>query len=189
MDTIEILKTRRSVRRFAARPVEPEKLAEIMECARFYPTAANLQPLKFALLNGENAEFALERLRWAAYLPEFEPAASELPRTLLLILGDRSISRDFQFSAGAAANQIMLAAHSLGLASCCLGMSDQTRQQILEKLKLHTQPLELICAIALGYSTQSSRTVDMADTCKYSLDEQENFLVPKRTAEEIWIAV
>lgn len=187
MEALTALKTRRSIRRFLQKPVEREKLEQILECARFSPTAANRQPIKYALPGPELTGKVLQQLHWAGYLPDYEMTSRQLPQTLLLILGDLEISRDLQFSAGAAANQIMLAAHGLGIASCCLGMSAQARAQIMELLQLDTGRYELICAVALGYSDQSATTEDLTDSCKYRLDEQGNFVVPKRVARELLI--
>lgn len=190
MDAMHSLNTRRSIRRFTQVPMEPEKLAQIMECARFYPSAANLQPLKYVLITEpERLAGVLQYLRWAGYLPEFEPTQEELPTAVLLILGDKSISKAFEFDAGGAANQIMIAAHTLGIASCCLGMSDKIRGQILKDLQLDPERFHLVCAVGLGYSNQSSQAVDMDGSCKYWLDENENFCVPKRTVDEIFLQI
>lgn len=189
MDALAALKTRRSIRRFTQEPVAADKLAQIMECARFYPTAANLQPLKFLLLTDERVMEVLGHLRWAAYLPDYLMEEKDLPTALILILGDKSIAKDHQFSAGAAANQIMLAAHSLDVATCCLGMSDKTQSIVLEQLKLDPVRFDAICFVALGNSTQISTAVDMEGSCKYWQDENGNFLVPKRTADEIFLRV
>ncbi len=43
MDFFEVLQNRHSIRAFAARPVEPEKLQSILEAARHAPSAGNLQ--------------------------------------------------------------------------------------------------------------------------------------------------
>ena len=189
MDTLTALKTRRSIRRFTQEPVDGEKLKQIMECARFYPTAANLQPLKFALLTEEKAKNALRHLRWAGYIPGYRMEETDLPTALILILGDKSVVKDHQFSAGAAANQIMLAAHSLDVATCCLGMSEKTKGIVLEQLKLDPERFDPICFVALGNTTQTSVAVDMEESCKYWLDENENFFVPKRTVDEIFLEV
>lgn len=189
MEVLEALKTRRSIRRFSQRPIEQEKLDEICECARFYPSAANLQSLKFVLLTDDRVEKALEHLRWAGYLPDYVMGKEDMPGTLLLILGDNGICRDHVFSAGAAANQVMLAAHSLGLATCCLGMGEKTKEAILALLGLNGERFSMLYAVALGYSDQQSRAVDQEESCKYSLDENGNFLVPKRTVAEIFLKV
>ena len=190
MNTMDALKTRRSIRRFSCAPVEKEKLEAIMEAARFYPSAANLQPLKFAFLADEKRRNqAILHTRWAGYLPEYSMQEADYPPVLLLVLGDKSISREFEFSAGAAANQIMLAATELGLASCCLGLGKAAKEGLLNIARLDAQRFEMLYVIALGYSDQTSRGVDMEDSCKYSLDDKGNFLVPKRKAEEIFLDI
>ena len=189
MEVLEALKTRRSIRRFSGKPIEQEKLNEICESARFYPAAANLQSLKFVLLTDERVAAALVHLRWAGYLPDYVMGREDMPGTLLLILGDNEICRDHVFSAGAAANQIMLAAHGLGLASCCLGMGEKAKQAILSVLNLDPERFSMLYAVALGYSEQQSQAVDQGESCKYSLDENGNFLVPKRTVQEVFLKV
>ena len=65
----------------------------------------------------------------------------------------------------------------------------KTRGIVLELLKLDPERFDAICFVALGNSTQSSAAVDMDGSCKYWLDENENFLVPKRTVDEIFLQV
>ena len=189
MEGLEALKTRRSIRRFSGKPIEQEKLDEICECVRFYPAAANLQSLKFVLLTDDRVDGVLAHLRWAGYLPDYVMGKEDMPRTLLLILGDNEICRDHVFSAGGAANQIMLAAHSLGLASCCLGMGEKAKEAILSLLNLDPERFSMLYAVALGYSDQQSRAVDQVESCKYTLDENGNFVVPKRRVGEIFLKV
>lgn len=50
MDFFTLAQTRYSVRRFSKKPVEPEKLARILETARFAPTACNYQPQRILVL-------------------------------------------------------------------------------------------------------------------------------------------
>ena len=83
----------------------------------------------------------------------------------------------------------MLAAHSLDVATCCLGMSEKTKGIVLEMLKLDPEWFDPICFVALGNTTQTSVAVDMEESCKYWLDENENFCVPKRTVDEIFLEV
>ena len=190
MNTMDALKGRRSIRSFSPCKVEEEKLAQIREAARFYPSAANLQPLKFAILQEKNRlDAALSHTRWAGYLPDYELREGMYPPALLLVLGDKTICREFEFSAGAATNQIMLAATELGLATCCLGLGKGPKAEILKIAGLDEERFELLYAIALGYSDQTSRSVDMVDSCEYYLDEKGNFLVPKRKAEEIFLEI
>lgn len=50
MDTMEAIRTRRSVRKFSDRPVEPEKLQAMMEAAQAAPSWANMQCWRFIVV-------------------------------------------------------------------------------------------------------------------------------------------
>ncbi|MFO7929478.1 MAG: nitroreductase family protein, partial [Candidatus Humimicrobiaceae bacterium] len=43
----EVIKRRRSIRKFQARKVEPDKIKKIIEAARLAPSASNRQPWRF----------------------------------------------------------------------------------------------------------------------------------------------
>lgn len=60
MSFIDLVKSRYSCRAFDARPVENEKLQQILEAGRLAPTAKNGQPIKIFVL--KSAE-ALEKVR------------------------------------------------------------------------------------------------------------------------------
>ena len=51
MDFMEISKKRRTVRKFAQKPVEEEKLKKILEAGRWSPTAVNAQPQRILVLD------------------------------------------------------------------------------------------------------------------------------------------
>ena len=60
MSFIDLVKSRYSCRAFDARPVESEKLQQILEAGRLAPTAKNGQPIKIFVLKSTEA---LEKLR------------------------------------------------------------------------------------------------------------------------------
>ena len=49
-DVIDVIKKRRSIRKYAARRVPKEILREILEAARWAPSAHNAQPWRFIVL-------------------------------------------------------------------------------------------------------------------------------------------
>ena len=76
----ELVRANRSYRSFdPARKVTPEELAYIVSLARITPSAANLQPLRYRLVSGEEMKVLLPCTKWAAALPErhFPPAGHE----------------------------------------------------------------------------------------------------------------
>jgi len=59
MQLFDVLQQRYSVRSYKPDPVEPAKLARVLEAARLAPTAANLQPFRLVVAHtvGRQAEF------------------------------------------------------------------------------------------------------------------------------------
>lgn len=51
MDIMEVIKTRRSIRRFKQDPVPEDKVLKILEAANVAPSAGNLQPWRFIVLH------------------------------------------------------------------------------------------------------------------------------------------
>lgn len=56
MNLLEIIKTRKSVRKYLPQAVEQDKLDYIMECARLAPSAVNYQPWHFYIVQSSEAQ-------------------------------------------------------------------------------------------------------------------------------------
>lgn len=52
MELIKVIEERRSIRKFADRPIETEKLQRVLEAARLCQSAKNRQPWRFLVLTG-----------------------------------------------------------------------------------------------------------------------------------------
>src|SRR5210317_696359 len=50
MEVLQLMKRRCSVRKFKDRPIEEEKLLYVLEAARIAPSACNLQPWRFIVV-------------------------------------------------------------------------------------------------------------------------------------------
>ena len=61
MDTLECIKTRRSVRKFKDKAVEWEKVVNILHAGRLAPSAGNLQNWKFIAIREEENRKAKKR--------------------------------------------------------------------------------------------------------------------------------
>ncbi|MCK5158245.1 MAG: nitroreductase family protein, partial [Candidatus Heimdallarchaeota archaeon] len=53
MDALELLKSRRSIRKYKSTPVEDEKIEKCIEAARWAPSASNKQPWEFIIVKDE----------------------------------------------------------------------------------------------------------------------------------------
>lgn len=186
MDILDAIRKRRSIRRFQPQPIPQQTLEQLLELIRFYPSGANLQPLRFTLVTGDAARQAVFAcLRWAAYLPGYTMTEEERPTAYILIHGDRTAAGDFGFAAGAAAQTLMLGAQAFGLASCCLMIPDP--KAACEAVSVNAERFPALYAIALGYPAQTSCIEDQTDTCRYRLDANGDLIVPKKTLQELLI--
>lgn len=82
---IEIIKSRRTVRRFKSTSVPKKHIIKILDAARYAPTAGNQQPWMFLVIQNRERLDALciEALNW--YIEEFKvwgkPSSSQLAKT------------------------------------------------------------------------------------------------------------
>lgn len=114
----DLLSRRWSPRAFDARPVELEKLASLFEAARWAPSSNNEQPWRFIV--GRKGAPVYERLfaclkegnqRWAHRAPVLMLSAAKLT------FDDGSPNRHAYHDVGLAAENLVLQATALGLAS------------------------------------------------------------------------
>lgn len=186
MNVYDAVMSRRSIRKFSQTPILREDLLTLADCARMAAYPANVQPLKFAVLDEPGQ---LERVfactRWAGYLENGAPEPGSRPVAYIAILGDRTIKKggDLQVENGAAGMTILLAARERGIASCWLGALDRVE---LGRILELPEELVMLDLIALGYPAQESRAVEMRDgNVKYYLDENGTLQVPKRSLDEV----
>ena len=184
MDVKTAIRTRRSIRRYQNKKAPQALLEELLELMRYYPSAANLQPLKFMpVTDAVDLAFMKKILKWAGYLPDYAIAENESPAAYILVLGDLAISNQFEFAAGSAVTELLLAIHAEGLGGCCLGIPK--RLQLSTYFDLDPEQYMPLYAVAVGYPKHIGKTVDLICDCKYTVDEDGDFVVPKRTVSEL----
>lgn len=185
MTVYEAIQKRRTIRKFQQKKIDRENLIKLIDCARVAAYGANIQPLKFAVIdNKEQLDAIFPYTKWAGYLPDGAPAENERPTAYIAILGDKSLksSNTFEVEAGSAAATIMLEAVEMELGSCWLGAID--RDNIKNILRL-SENLSVVYLIALGYPAQESRICEFRGDVKYFEDADKVINVPKRSLDEI----
>ncbi len=189
MDIMELLRTKRTYRRFdQSRPIPPEALADMMEAARLASSAGNLQPLRYlAVQSPELTEAVFPYTYWAAALTDEvgRPKEGRHPVMYWAVLCEKdSKNASIRVDAGLAMDNIITAAWYHGIGSCMMGNID--RDKIREILKIDPS-LEILYMIAFGYPAHTSTVVspDETGSLKYSMDAQENFFVPKREIKDL----
>jgi nitroreductase len=186
----QLVRQNRSCRRFFEdQAVSRETLLSLVDLARLSASAANLQPLKYALSFEPVTNAAVfDTLAWAGYLKDWPgPAPGERPAAYIVILGDRNIAANFGCDHGIAAQSILLGARAQGLGGCMLGSIK--RDQLRQVLTLPAR-CDILLVIALGVPKEQVVLEEVAPggDIKYWRDDKGVHHVPKRRLYEIIIA-
>jgi nitroreductase len=172
--------TRRTIRRFQPKPVPGELLTLLVEAARLAPSAANVQPLAFVVVDepAKKAE-VFPCLKWAAYIaPAGDPQAGEEPAAYVVTLVDTKLrEKMFEYDVGAAMENMILAALAEGVGSCWLLSIDRDKLRAILGVP---DPYRIDSVLALGYPAEDPAAEVMADSCRYWKDEAGRLHVPKR---------
>lgn len=188
MNINELLKARRTIRKFKQTPISKEQLAEYIDAARVAPSAANLQPLKYiAVQSAEMVEKMFELVKWAAYLaPDYNPKEGERPAAYIVVCADESVRKNgYELDAGAAIENLIISALADGVGSCWMGSVD--RPKTAELLAL-PENLVICGVVALGYPAETPKEVEMTEgDVKYYQDKENTLCVPKRSLDDVLI--
>ena len=180
----------RSCRRFhEEHAVGLETLKQLVDLGRLSASAANLQPLKYILSSDKSTNADIfSCLSWAAYLKEWPgPVEGERPAAYIVVLGDKTISRDAGCDHGISAQSILLGAREKGLAGCMLGAIN--REKLRELLQIPSQ-LKILLVLAVGKPKEKVvlETVGSDGSIRYWRDREDVHHVPKRPLEDIIVA-
>jgi len=171
---------RRTIRKFKPDPLPPDLLERLVEAARLAPSAANLQPLEFIVVDadGPRAEI-FPCLKWAAYIaPAGDPRPGEEPAAYVVTLSNTQIrEKMFEYDIGAAMENMILAALEEGVGSCWMLSIDRDRLRTILGVPEHYR---IDSVLALGYPAEDPAVEVMTDSCRYWKDEAGRLHVPKR---------
>lgn len=184
MELLWAIENRRSVRKFRQETISREILLKLVDLARLSASPANLQPLRYCMIQSEAMVCEVHPLlRWAAYLPDYPISDGERPAAYIVVLGDKNITSKFEYDAGAATTTMMLAAQAFGLGSCCIGNVE--RKKLANLCGIDLSRYTICYVLALGVPDQKNKAYDCTATVKYTIDESGCFLVPKYPIEEV----
>jgi nitroreductase len=189
MDFEELIVRNRSYRRFdGSKKVSRQALLDLVDLARRTPSAANRQPLKYLLVDGEAERARLfESLHWAGALKDWPgPAEGERPAAYVVVLLDTDIASEAGCDHGIAAQSMLLGAVERGLGGCMLGAIE--RPKIRADFRLPDR-FRILLVVALGVPAETCRLEETGpggDTTYYR-DAEGVHHVPKRPLHEVLV--
>lgn len=123
MDAWTAIRTKRMVRRFEARPLDPEHLAQILDAGRHAASSKNQQRWDFVAVEDR------ARLRALSKCGPFAGHIADAAAAVALVTPDPrppGASTSLMWDLGLAAENMMIAAWELGVGSCPATVYDQS---------------------------------------------------------------
>lgn len=156
MELKQILKSRRSTRKFTGRPVEPEVIERLLEAAFSAPSARNSRSTRIMVVDKPETVAAMAAMR------DYGSAFLKNAPLAFVIAGDPSASGLWRENGSIAATILQLACVDEGLASCWVHVDGRPQLQEQPEAGMAVDYLrtllplpagwEVLCVIAAGYS-------------------------------------
>jgi len=157
MEAYEAIITRRSCRKYTDGTISEEQIRMLLDAAMSAPSARNTQPWHFIVVTDR------DRLNAMAEIIPYGKMLREAPLGLV-VCGDRSLQdRDGYLAqdCSAATQNILLAAHALGLGGVWLGVYPrEDRMEGLKELFEIPEGIVPISAISIGVPVKPGERVD-----------------------------
>lgn len=163
MDIIDAILTRRSIRKFTGKAITNEQLNLLLKAGFQAPSAHNHQPWHFVVVRDNKT---LEEIA------NLHPYAKMLPQAGcgIIVCGDINKESREGFlveDCSAAIQNILLAAHGIGLGAVWCGVyPDTDRTAVFSKILSLPENIIPVGLIAVGYPDEKKETADRFDSSK-----------------------
>ena len=164
MSFAELVKQRYSVRKYDSRPIEPEKMAMILEAGRLAPTAVNYQPQRILVVQGE----AMEQMKGCSPCIYGAPVALVVCYDKNASWKSRSGREIGDVDGGIVLTQMMYQAEELGIGSLIVGIY---KEPLLRERFHIPENYEIVSLMMLGYATEDCEPHPEFHASRKPLDE------------------
>lgn len=159
----QLVHHRRSIRRYLDQPVERPKILACIEAARLAPSADNVQPWRFLIIDEPDLKARLSNNIFSG-IYSFSKFAAKAPVLILIlarldILAHR-IGKQIQnvhfylIDIGIAGEHIVLQAEEFGLGSCWIGWFNSRKARKILKIP---SKYKIVAMLAMGYYEKKPR--------------------------------
>lgn len=171
----QLFTQRQSCRNYSTKPVEREKLLQVLQAGMIAPSSRNRQPWHFHVCG----EKTLPLVKDACQIYGKNPFLTNCPQLIVVttpppVVVDKSsmplwTAQDFRpFDVGLAVMQMCLQATELGLATCMIGL---LCQEMIQQAIGTTDEVKIV--LALGYPAEDD---DVRAKTRRPMDETVTFL-------------
>ena len=164
---IEAIAKRKSIRSFADKAVEPEKVEQLLRAAMRAPSGINGQPWEFVVMNDKEALAAMQKLSPGGRALQSAPTAIVVLEKEIPFRTEKGLTWLTPQDLGACTENILLQAVEEGLGACWMGVSPGTPgQAALSQLLQLPQGIKPYSIVAVGYPAED---VDLEAADRFDL--------------------
>jgi len=149
MSLLNVILSRRSIRRYENKDISEEVLQQILETGRQAPSAANRQPIHFVIVNDHDTlKFLCDTLfsRFVKYAPLAIVGCADIKS---LLTGKWAV-----VDTTIAMQNMVIAAWALGIGSCWIGACNE--EKVKELLKIPDK-WKVVALVTLGYPAEQPK--------------------------------
>jgi nitroreductase len=145
MEALEALKTRRSVRHYESTAVPRDVIRDIVDAGRLAPTANNIQPWEFVVVQEAKIRKAI------ADLTDYGKFIAEAPVCIVVFCKSTKYALE---DGSAATENLLIAATALGLGSCWVAGDKKKYGEAIRTLLRVPEGYGLISLVSIGFSAK-----------------------------------
>lgn len=148
MEVFEAIKGRRSIRKYTKDPIPEDFIVKILDAGRWAPSASNRQPWSFMILkDGEVRRRVAEATTYGKFL-------ADAPLGIAVVVDPQASTHPVEDGAIASQN-MLLAAHALGLGACWIGSYNSFYEEKIKTILSIPKNKRLLSIISIGFPAES----------------------------------
>lgn len=150
---LEVIKKRRSIRKYQPKEVEEEKLNEVLKAAMFAPSAHGRRPWEFIVVKEKETKDKLSKAT------QYSSFVKDAPLVLVLCANERNDPRWVEDLSIAAAH-IYLEVTNQGLGTCFVQIRNaetpngESAEEYVRQLINAPNDIRVLCLLPLGYPAE-----------------------------------
>ncbi|MBI4844562.1 MAG: nitroreductase [Nitrospirae bacterium] len=152
MDILDGIYSSRSVRKYTGIPVTQDELYEIIKAGTWAPSGLNNQPWRFVIVTDKEIRLKL------AQLTKYKKIIENAPACIAVFIDKDAMYNDLKDhqAMGACIQNMLLAAHALGLGAVWLGEILKSANEVRTLFEL-PEAMELMAVVAVGHPASGAK--------------------------------
>lgn len=156
MDLIELIKSRRSIRKYKQKEIPNEEIMLLLDAARHAPSASNIQPWEFIVVRDKTTKEKLSEVN------KYGGFIRDAPVAVVVIGDEKKSPGHWVEDCSLAVENMLLAARAIGIGGCWVAIFSLEKQNLEREKKVKEilgipDNYRVLCIVALGYPDEEPK--------------------------------